>query len=108
MNKEGIYTTKEEREHLPLKEYSFPKEAGSFQGTLDFRIWSKRTPALHCYFTTKEGMKICLPLYYENNYCPKKEGPSFTEAEDGTLWECEYVMSRNGTTRWMKAKRLVR
>lgn len=106
MNQNGIYTTLAERAALPLKEYSFPTEAGSFQGRLDFRVWSKRTPALHCYFTTTVGKKICLPVYFENNYRPKEEGPSFDYVEDGSIWECEYVMSRNGTTRWIRAKKL--
>lgn len=89
------------------EEFHFPEEKGFFDGTFVDTRWAKRRfPCLLCFFETDDGRRIILPGYQSDSYGPYADKVSFTEAEYGTRWHCEFEMSRNGTTRWMKAKRL--
>lgn len=110
MNPNGIYTSKEEYEKLPLSEYSFPEGEGSFEGALQFRRWAmqnKKFPVLFCYFITSAGDKLILPLYfnYVKDYSPWVEGPNFKfHNYDGEKFYCEYGTFPNGSTKWLVAK----
>lgn len=85
---------------LDEKEYLFPEENGSFEGMLVTTKWAKRKfPCLLCFFQTDDGRNIILPGYQSDGYGPYADKVSFRNTEMFTKWHCEYVMSRNGTTR---------
>lgn len=111
MNKSGVLTTNEERENINWREYKYPKEAGSFTGTLKYRIWDRKNPCLVCLFETDNGEEIALRAWQRNSsgvaYSPKKSSINFNEdVRDGSRWTCEWNMSKSGFADWKIANEI--
>ena len=106
-NRETILTSKADIEAAPLGDYHFPPQSGSFTGTLVYRRWHPKKPALLCYFDADDGNQYVLMAWWQSwgvPYCPKKTHINFAdEVLEGSRWYCEYQKKEKGYIAWQTA-----
>jgi len=108
MSRNEIITTALGFRDLPLGQYQFPTEEGSFAGTLMYRAWhpnGKR--CLICFFDTDNGEHIKLYAWWDIDYSPKDRSISFVDdVVNGSRWKCEYKRAPKGSMTWLSAEPL--
>lgn len=102
------YTNKQVSEMgFPTKDYDFPKEAGSFTGTLALKRWG-RNGVLVCYFDTDDGEKVSLGVWSrhkkDRTYPPKNCDLDLASVEIGSRMRVEYDVRETGTSRMLEAE----
>ena len=90
MSRSEIITTAEGFRDLPLGQYQFPSEEGSFTGTLAHRAWHPQKRCLMCFFDVDGGERFKLYAWWDKSYTPRNTPISFADdVANGTRWKCE-------------------
>lgn len=114
MNKDGIFTTIEERKDYGLDtDYEFIKKEGSYDLVLEYRAWENNR--LECYFFDDSNPDISIKAYIfvryaengENYYKPKHSDIDFRYAEEGKTYRCTFKINKKGFFDWDNAVLIV-
>jgi len=107
MSRSEIITGVEGFRDLPLGQYQFPSEEGSFIGTLVYRAWHPKQRCLTCFFDTDNGENFKLYSWWDKDYKPKNSPTSFADdVTNGSRWKCEYKFAPKGSMTWLVAEKM--
>lgn len=106
-----VYTWKEANDIGFIRTEFSSAEAGSFIGTLVFKIWGDTNkPCIYCYFTTDDGKKLKLTAFWQSDtgfYGYYKSDIDFKTILLGTKWDNRVTLNKKGNPKWILANEVL-